>query len=363
MNTEWILRATGHPRFPYRVTVVRGTEVLLDLLVQDRWPGTKGNIFCVRADPSAAMAPQEELERVPVRNFASYGKRLTVVLDRPNRKRCSFLLLSRSYKTKAGEYEQIFWQTQQGLTARRPRYKLAYNKPGSLTVYVDTLEKYAWNFPGATTVREKLPAGDYAIKDANGFLAVIERKTFANLMAELGNLKRFHQHLAELSACRHAALAVEAEYGDFLEPAKIRPYTGAFAAKAIAEIQACHPHLPLVFAGSRKAAAVWAMHYFRTVDERSREQAGGPDLVRESAARYGEARDRTFAQDDVRRLVLTRLPGTFTTRELIGNLPQLTPAAVRRELERLKHEGLLSAARRGRDLVWSRTDRPVVLMK
>lgn len=47
-RTFWKISKTEHPRFPFRLTIARGAEIILDLYVQDRWPGSGRNIFCIR---------------------------------------------------------------------------------------------------------------------------------------------------------------------------------------------------------------------------------------------------------------------------------------------------------------------------
>jgi ERCC4-type nuclease len=308
----------------------------------------------MRATAGQPTETGEELERVPVTGYSGYGKRLTVILDRPQKKRCSFLFLTKKFKDKPGEYEQIFWQTQQGLSEHKSKYKLAYNRSSWLTVFIDTAERYAWNFPAAKCVREKLPAGDYAVKDDHGIIALVERKTMVNLLHEFGNLRKFHQHLNELAACRNSALVIEAEYGDLLDKERIRPYTGAFAAKALAEVHSVHPGLAVIFAGNRKQAAIWTYYFFQSVLARGRDEKAGHSLVRESTARYGRANGAVLAQDEARRTVLNNMPEVFTTSQLARNLPRHSPVAVRRVLESMKNEGLLSCERQGRDLCWHR---------
>jgi ERCC4-type nuclease len=357
-QSYWVIKKTGHLKFPYRLTIVKGGEELLDLFVQDKWPGTKGNIFCIQTAGREAMCmAEEEIERVPVVGYSHFGKRITVILDRAINKRCSFLFLMKSYKGKEGEYEQIFWQTQTGLTGHKSKYKLAYSRNKDLTIFTDTAERYAWNFPGAETVKEKLPIGDYAIKDDFGFLAVVERKTFNNLMGEFGNLRKFHQHLSELETCRNSALVVEANYSDFLNNEKIRPYTGNFGAKAIAEIQAAHPEMSFVFAGGRKIAIAWTFHYFQAIKAKNQDDASGASVIRSSAAKYGAAVPATYCEDEARRMILSQMPAEFTTIQLRHNLPKIKSVAVRRVLEKLKNEGVLETEKKGRDILWRRIDK------
>lgn len=352
--TIWKIRKVDNPKFPYRLTITKGKEVLLDLLTQDRWPGAKGNIFCLRAFKDSEDKTGETLEEVKVLSYKGYGKRLTVILDRPKQKRCSFLFLTKAYKNKEGEYEQIFWQTQQGLAQRQPKYKLAYNKKEKMTVFIDSGERYPWKMPATEVIRESLPLGDYAIKDKFGLLAVIERKTFNNFIGELSNLQKFHQHLSELENCRNAALVLEATYGDFLNQDKIRPYTGQFVAKALGEIQASHPDLPVIFAGGRKFAQIWAHQFFNQTTTRSQDRYS--DIIKESTAKYGAKANAALNEDELRRTVFTQMPDSFSTRQLRDSAPKCKPAEVRRILEKLKNEGRLTSEKKGKDIIWKKEE-------
>jgi len=67
--------------------------------------------------------------------------------------------------------------------------------------------------------RTKNPAGrDYALITQDGIKALVERKTFENLLGEFGRMPLLHQALGELEAYRYSALVIEANYSDFLNP-------------------------------------------------------------------------------------------------------------------------------------------------
>jgi len=51
----WILESLYNPRFPDLLTIRRGKMDLLCFRVQDRWPGQKGHVFCVREGAVAAQ--------------------------------------------------------------------------------------------------------------------------------------------------------------------------------------------------------------------------------------------------------------------------------------------------------------------
>ena len=45
--------------------------------------------------------------------------------------------------------------------------------------------------------------------------ALVERKTLDNMLSDISQIQVLHQQLTELSAYRHAALVIEAQYSDF----------------------------------------------------------------------------------------------------------------------------------------------------
>jgi len=264
----WILERTLNTRFPYRLQILRGDRPWLVLHAQDRWPAAGRHIFCLREDkPPSPNEVLEELERVDIVAFNERGRRISVVLDRKRYKRCDFLFLKKSYKGRPGEsYEQIFWLTQRSIEQHRPTFKLVLRQGKTeLVVRIHSNERYPWRFPGAVTERGTVSAGDYALMDGEKMLAVVERKTLDNLLADFGTMPVLHQRLAELAAQDNHALVIEAPYADFLNPKKVHHYNPGFCAKAIAELYALHPHLRIVFCANRKVANEWTRHFFAAV--------------------------------------------------------------------------------------------------
>jgi hypothetical protein len=60
---------------------------------------------------------------------------------------------------------------------------------GPLTVVIDTREKYGWKFANrlVTTERRALAAGDYGALVGETVIAVVERKSLANLATSLSD--------------------------------------------------------------------------------------------------------------------------------------------------------------------------------
>jgi len=268
MQGTWILERCASDRFPYRLHIQRGEKPWLILRAQDRWPAAGKRIFCLREEePPESDEVIEELERLSIVAFHDRGRRLSVVLDRKRYKRCDFLFLSRAYKLHPDKsYEQIFWLTQRSITQHRPAHKLVASASRTVfTVRIDSSERYPWRFPGTVTERAPLPTGDYALMDGDSIVALVERKTLDNLLADFGIMPVLHQRLAELAVYENHALAIEAPYADFLNPAKVHHYTASFCARAIAELHALHPHLRIVYCANRKVANEWTRHYFAAV--------------------------------------------------------------------------------------------------
>ena len=347
----WILESTDNPRFPYRIRIKKGEENLLSLRVQDRWPGTKGHIFCLREDPEGYSRSGQEIEKVPIISLKRYGKRLAVVLDRPTNKRCEFLFLKKKYKQKEGEYEQIFWRTQTALIQRRLKVKLTTRGSPQLHIIIDKNERYPWNFPGCIVERKNLPAGDYALFYKESIKAVVERKTFENLLGEFGRMPVLHQTLGELEAYRYSALVIEANYGDFLNPKKLRFYTSSFTSKAIAEIQALHPDLKIIFAGNRKLAREWTLRFFTAI--LAHEEDKLPAGVNEALIKYELPLDfKGGSYFEIREKVLKELPDEFTREDLDNIFAQHEKKNLRKVLADLKKEGLLQVSGKGAGRRW-----------
>jgi ERCC4 domain len=93
-------------------------------------------------------------------------------------------------------------------------------------------------------VRQALPAGDYGVADDSGeLIAVVERKSLADLVATVTNGKlRFA--IAALAALPRAAVVVEDRYSAIFKLTRVRPRV---VADGIAELQVRYPTIPIVF--------------------------------------------------------------------------------------------------------------------
>jgi ERCC4-type nuclease/predicted Zn-ribbon and HTH transcriptional regulator len=344
---------TADAKFPYRITLEQDGKVTLALRAKERWPGSKGNVFCLReTEPPGPDEPLEELERVAVTALQRRGKKLALVLDRPRCKRCEFLFLTKPYKNRPGHYEQIFFRTQGAVKGHKSRGRTQLFGDYPLEVVIDSAERYPWRFSGAETRRERLPAGDYALVQDGQLQAVVERKTFDNLLGDLGQLQILHQQLAELASYPHPALVIEAPYGHFLEPKRVAPWPAAHVARALAEISAVHPGLPVIYAGNRKQANEWTHGLFRAVAARLADAA--PEAVAEVQGRYAAGQATGGTRMAVRREILHEMPERFTMRMLRGRFPDLTAQQLRGVLHRLRSEGLIYREGQGAGAQWVR---------
>lgn len=337
MKILWIVEKRTDQKFPYRLTIRQDNEDILVLLVQDRWPGQKGNIFCLREMKKNENEKLQEVERVNIISIRRYGKRISVVLDRAKEKRCDFIFLKKKYKNKEGEYEQIFWRTQKAITENRPKVKLSTYYSGKLNIIIDSGERYSWKFTNCYVERDKLPAGDYALKGENGLIAVVERKSFENIIAEFGKMPAFHQQLGELSVYKYSALVIEANYSDFFKPEKLKFYSPAFTSKAIAELSAYHPKLQIIFAGNRKLANEWTYKFFQAVSANEHDKI---PQVSEVIAKYEYKMERLdfFA---LKEKVKNEMPQEFTLKELKERFPDIDMEVLRKIIYTFKRNKLI----------------------
>lgn len=352
MPALWTIQRTQDARFPFRIAVEQHGRVLFAVRATERWPGAGSQVFCLRereADPGEAL---EEVERVPVAHVARLGRKLSVTLDRPQRKRCEFLILEKPRKD-GGTYEQVFFRTEAAVRAHRSSSHAELGRHSGLRVVIDSAERYPWTFAGAETTRRRLPVGDYALLHEERPVAIVERKTLDNLLGDLAELKGLHQQLAELAAWPHAALVIEAQYADFGNPAKIGRWSAAHLLRVLGELPVLFPSVQCVFAGNRKLANVWAQRWFAAVHA-ALLQPRLP-MVAEAAARYHAQPADGGLDTRIRLAVLQKLPDRFEIALLRRQFPDVPPARLKRVIERLRSEGRLRAEGHGRGTRWCRT--------
>ena len=122
---------------------------------------------------------------------------MDLLLDRKREFRSQFVF------TTARGREMVFWQSARTAKQARPsvRVPTARASGHELHVLVDTRERYPWKFADqqATTAKQVIPVGDYAVEVDGRVVAVVERKSADDLVSTIVGGK-FWMLLAELAA-------------------------------------------------------------------------------------------------------------------------------------------------------------------
>jgi len=352
MPTNWIVERTRSSRFPFRVSIEQDGRLLLAVRAQAAWPGPGQQIFCLRERELDAAESLEVVERIRVAHFTRVGRKLTVALDRAQRKRCEFLTVQKQRRDGRGSYEQVFFRTESAIRAHRSRSRVELRAaPSGFTVVIDSAERYPWRFPGAEVQRRKLPVGDYGLSIGEHLRAVVERKSFDNLLTDIGAIQALHQQLADLASTLAAALVIEADYREFLDPARLKGrWPAAHLARVLAELAALHPTLPIVYAGNRKVANAWTRNYFLALTAKA---AGPhPQLVLDVERRYDATPRGADLDEQMRHVALHDLAHPFAFSDLAARFPDVPVTRLRRQLDQLKKEGRLQRSGMGRGARW-----------
>lgn len=354
-NAVWRVERTVSRGFPFRVSIEQDGRLILAVRAKAPWPGPGQNIFCLRERDFDPAEPLEPVELVPVASLTRVGRKLTVVLDRPQRKRCEFLAVDKPRSDGSGTYEQVFFRTESGIRAHRSRSRVELRTQAEpLTVVIDSAERYPWRFPEATEVRRKLPVGDYGLILNGQLTAVVERKSFDNLLGDFGAIQALHHQLADLASFGIAAFVIEAEYRDFFKPTHLRGrWPATHVGRVLGELSALHPHLPIVYAGDRKSANAWTHQFFRSIA--ARDASPSPQLVLETIARYDAAPRGVSVDERVRKAALEFPEASFATKVIADLFPALSAERIHRILGHLQEEGLLRREGRGRGVRWFRS--------
>jgi hypothetical protein len=297
---------------PYLIRIPLGPAGIV-VKARETWPGAT-KVYCHRAESWPADA--EIVERHPVRACSRRGPAIDLVLDRARQNRSQLVL------TRARGREVIFWQSPRTAKQARPGVTLPTARASGqvLEIVVDSGEKYPWTFghQQATTRRQRLPVGDYAVMRDDVVVAAVERKSLGDLVSSLLS-GRMTYALADLSALPRAAVVVEDRYSRLF---KQEHASGAAVATALAEAQARFPGVPIVFCETRPLAQEWVYRWLgacvveldaaaRTADVEKGFAEGGavpaaeptPAEIREWARTHGiELSDRgRIPRDVVRR--------------------------------------------------------------
>lgn len=238
------------------------------LKVRDTWPRT-AKVYC---HPSTDWPEEPEVvERVPVRSCERRGAAIDLVLDRGRENRSQFVF------ARARGREVIFWQSSRTARQARPNVNLPTRRASGLVleILVDSHERYPWRFSAqqATTRRQALAAGDYAVELEGMIVAAVERKSLADLVSTITG-GRLRYVLAALAEVPHSAVVVEDRYSSLF---KVEHTTSAVLAEALAEASARFPAVPVLFCETRPLAQEWAYRFLGAALTHVLEHAGGAE--------------------------------------------------------------------------------------
>ena len=226
----------------------------LVLKARDSWPRT-AKVYCHRADgwPDQPAI----LEQTVVRSCRRRGVAIDLVLDRPRENR-SQLVFTRIQ----GGREAIFWQSARTTRQARPGIRVPRRRAAGLaelTILVDTRERYPYRFAHqqATTERQALPVGDYGIADDDEVVAVVGRKSLADLTRRLIDGQRTSA-LADMATMPRAAVVVEDRYSNLFKLEHAKP---GFVAELLAALTVRYPTVPIAFCETRPLAEEWTYRF------------------------------------------------------------------------------------------------------
>jgi ERCC4 domain len=228
------------------------------LKARERWPAT-ARVYCHPLEEWPDRA--EVLEQVEVRSCARRGRAIDLVLDRGRENRSQFVF-TEPHQGRRGGRTMVFWQTARTVKRARPGQRVPKRRAaglGSLTIAIDSRERYPYRFAGRPVERKRqaLSRGDYAVLDGERVLAAVERKTLEDLVKRLidGSLAFA---LADLAALPAAAVVVEERYSALLKVERVQP---GWLLELVARLQLRYPSVPIVFADSRKMAEEWTYRF------------------------------------------------------------------------------------------------------
>lgn len=239
---------------PYLMRVPVGGDGLV-FRTKDTWPRTSA-LFCYPVPLSEWPADPEIVETVPLTACTRRGKAIDVIAARSRESRSQIVF------TQARGRDMVFWQSPRTRKQARPQVSTPTARASgvaAMEIVVDAHERYAYKFANqqVTTTKRALKCGDYGVEADGTLVAVVERKSLADLVSSLTNGKlRFA--LAELAAMPRAAVVVEDRYSEVFKLEHTRP---AVVADGLAELQVRYPEVAIVFCETRKLAEEWTYRY------------------------------------------------------------------------------------------------------
>ena len=219
------------------------------------WPRTKA-LYCYPVASDEWPDEPEIVERAPIRSCVRRGAAIDLILDRARENRSQLVF------TTARGRDTVFWQSPRTRKQARPNVTTPTARAAGAAAFeivVDTREQYAYRFASQQvgTVKRALACGDYGITLVDRLVAVVERKSLADLVSSLINGK-LRYALGDLAALPRAAVVVEDRYSQVFKLDWVRP---AVVADGLAELQIRWPSVPIVFAETRQLAEEWTYRY------------------------------------------------------------------------------------------------------
>ncbi len=226
----------------------------LVLKARDSWPRT-AKVYCHRAD--RWPEDPEIIEQVPIRSCQRRGVAIDLVLDRPRENRSQLV-----FTHIQGGREGIFWQTARTTRQARPGIRVPRRLAGGLselTILIDSRERYPYKFSQqqATTQRQGLPTGDYAVTHDGEIVAVVERKSLSDLVHRLIDGQLTYA-LADLATIPRAAVVIEERYSSLFKLEHTQP---GFVTEMLAALTVRYPTVPIHFAETRPLAEEWTYRF------------------------------------------------------------------------------------------------------
>ncbi len=240
-------------RLAYLMRVPLGEGLVLR--TSATWPRTNA-LYCHPVPLDEWPETAEVIERVPLRACARRGAAIDLVAARSRENRSQLVF------TQVRGRDAVFWQSPRTRRQARPAVGLPNARAAGikeLEITVDAHERYPYRFANqqVRTVRRALPCGDYGLILAGALVAVVERKSLADLLSSLTS-GRLRYALGELATVPRAAVVVEDRYSRLFKQEWVRP---SLVADGIAECQIRWPTIPIVFCETRSLAEEWTRHY------------------------------------------------------------------------------------------------------
>lgn len=240
---------------PYLLRLPLGPDGLV-LKARETWPRTS-KVYCHRAAEGELHDELEIVDDVPVRSCVRRGVAVDLVLDRGREQRSQFV-----FTRMKGGREGIRWQSAKTAKSARPGVRVPGRRASGRTdleIVVDTRERYPYKFTNqqASTVRAALPVGDDGVIVDGEAIAVVERKSLADLATGLSDGGLAFQ-MADLATRPRAAVVVDERYSQVFKNEFV---DGGWLADLLARLQIRYPSVPIVFCETRKLAEEWTFRY------------------------------------------------------------------------------------------------------